>query len=377
MGSRDQRNLRHVALFIGQLGLGGTETQVSLLARELQQRGIKVDVLVVSKGGPHEKKLRDAGIRIHHVGSRRKWPRRASAIRKLWTFVRLVRTLRRLRPDVLHAFLLEAYFPGTPAALLAGVPVMVAGRRSMTDVLRTGPRRRSFALASRMVRITDHVVANAVAVADDVRRVERIPPHKLSVIYNGMADAAFEPVERATIDTDHQVVLCLARLRPEKGHSVLIEAAGLLARQGTPCTFVLVGDGPEEERLKAQARTSNADIRFFGAMTDARGMLDRADVVVLPSISEGLSNAVMEAMARGRPIIATAVGGTPELLEDRGVLVPPSDPVSLSQAIARLLRDPETAASLGAAARAWATKNLRAATMAEEHIALYGRLLER
>jgi glycosyltransferase involved in cell wall biosynthesis len=354
--------------------LGGTETQVTLLARELRSRGIEVDVLLLSKGGPHEATLRAAGIAVHHLGFSRRPPGRAPMIRNLKVFARLVVLLRRLRPDVLHAFLLESYVLGAPAALLARVPIMIAGRRGLSDIKRA--RQWWFALGGVMTPITDHVVANAVAVAEDARTAERIPPHKVSVIYNGLTDAAFEPVEPEHIDTELPVVLCLARLRPEKGHGSLIQAVALLSRQGKPCTLVLVGDGPEEDRLKAQASTLDLDVRFLGAMTDVRAILARADIVVLSSISEGMSNALMEAMARSRPIVATAVGGTPELLEDRGILVPPSDPVALSRGIARLLDDPALAASLGAAARAWAIKNLDVATMADEHVKLYHRLLE-
>ncbi|GGO65555.1 glycosyltransferase family 4 protein [Nonomuraea cavernae] len=371
MASSGHATLRRVVLFIGQLGFGGTETQVVLLARELRLRGIQVDVVLLVGGGPHEAGLRAAGIEVHHLVRRRRG--RATVMQRVWLFARLVRLLRRLRPDVLHAFLMECYMPAAPAALLARVPVLVAGRRSLSDILRD---RWCFKLGSAMVRITDHVVANAVAVAEDARTVEGVPPQKLSVIYNGLQDSAFDPVEPAGIDTGLPVVLCLARLRPEKGHGFLFDAAALLARQGRPITVVLVGDGPEEDRLRERANALGLDIRFMGAMTDSRGMLDRADIVVSPSVSEGLSNSVMEAMARGRPIVATSVGGTPELVEDRGVLVPPADPVALSQAVARLLDDPELAASLGAASRLWASKNLDVTTMVEEHMGLYHRLLE-
>ncbi|MBN6053693.1 glycosyltransferase, partial [Nonomuraea sp. RK-328] len=372
---RDRSSLRRVALLIGQLGLGGTETQVSLLARELHSRGITVDVLLLSKGGPHEPVLRAAGINVHHLGFTRRPPGRAALRRNLRVFAGLVRTLRRLRPDVLHAFLLESYVLGAPAALLARVPVMVAGRRGLSDIKRA--RGWWFTLGGAMTPITDHVVGNAAAVADDARTAEGVPAHKLSVIYNGLPDTAFDLVEPETVDSALPVVVCLARLRPEKGHDFLLEAAALLARRGRPCTWVLVGDGPEEERLRARARELDADVRFWGPVTDPRPILAAADVVVLPSISEGMSNAVMEAMAQRRPIVATAVGGTPELLEDRGLLVPPADPAAIADAVARLVDDRGHAAWLAAEARAWALKNLDVTTMVEQHITLYERLLSR
>ncbi|MEQ4717345.1 glycosyltransferase [Nonomuraea sp. B19D2] len=357
------------------MGFGGTETQVSLLARELRGRGFVVDVLLLSEGGAHEPVLRSAGVGVHHLGFSRQPSGRAAVVKNLRAFVRLVRLLRRLRPDVLHAFLLESYVLGAPAARLAGVPVVIAGRRGMREVERA-PQWWS-TLGGAMMPIIDHVVANAVAVAEEARTVLGVPPNKLSVIYNGVPESAFDAVEPESVDTSLPVVVCLARFRPEKGHEPLLDAAALLSRQGTPCTLVLVGDGPEENRVKEYASGLDVDVRFAGPVTDARAWLARADVVVLPSLSEGLSNAVMEAMAQRRPIVATAVGGTPELLVDRGVLVPPGDPKALAEGIARLLRDPDLAVLLGAAACAWAMKQLDVTTLVEEHVKLYRRLLER
>ena len=99
-------------------------------------------------------------------------------------------------------------------------------------------------------------------------------------------------------------------------------------------------------------------------------------MVVLPSLSEGMSNAVMEAMAAGRPIVATGVGGTPELLRDRGMLVPPGDPPALAAAIEQLLADPARAAALGQRARAWSLAHLRQDQMVDEHVRIYSDLLE-
>ncbi|MEV0231175.1 glycosyltransferase [Nonomuraea sp. NPDC050786] len=377
MQSEKESGPRRIALLIGQIGFGGTETQLSLLARELHNRGFVVDVLVLFEGGVHEPALRAAGIGVHHLGFSRRPSGPAAALKTLRAFVRMVALLRRLRPDVLHAFLMASNLVGALAALLARVPVMIAGFRVLSDV---GHGRRSphwrLALGGALTPITNHVVGNAVAVADDARTAFGIPSHKISVIYNGMPDSAFDSVEPEAIETDLPVVVCLARMRPEKGHAFLLDAAALLSRQGTPCTLVLVGDGPEENRVKEHASSLDIDVRFAGPVKDPRAWLARADIVVLPSTSEALSNAVMEAMAQGRPIVATAVGGTPELLEDRGVLVAPADPVALGQGISGLLRDPELAAHFGAVARAWAVKHLDVASMVEAHVELYRRLLE-
>ncbi|MEU0567481.1 glycosyltransferase [Nonomuraea sp. NPDC005983] len=375
MATSDRSSLRRVALLIPQLALmGGTEMQLCLLARELRARGIDTTVLVLREGGRQVESLRRAGVEVHELGFVRILSGPSAPARNLRAFVSLLRLLRDLKPQVLHAFLYFSYVVGPPVARLARVPVIVAGRRSLSCF----KRRRGWVLALERVvtRVTDHVVANAVAVAEDARVVEGVPARKVSVIYNGLPASAFQGAEPERVDTPWPVVVCVANLLDVKGHRFLLDAAGMLSQRGRPCTVVLVGEGAERGRLEAQASALGVDVRFVGARTETAGFLACADVVVLPSLSEGLSNAVMEAMAAGRPVVATSVGGTPELLEGRGVLVPAADPVALAEGIARLVDDPDLAASLGAAARAWAGKNLDLDVMVDEHVHLYHRLLE-
>ncbi|GAA3429658.1 hypothetical protein GCM10018953_68420 [Streptosporangium nondiastaticum] len=373
MAVEDEADVQRVVLVTGHLGLGGAEKQLVLLAGELHRRGVETHVFVLSKGGPREAALLAEGIAVHRLGFSRRSPGPVGLARNLAAFLRLVRLLRRLRPDVLHGFLYEGYVLGAVAARLARVPVVVTGRRTQGYLK---PRRPGYVALERAVTaITDQVVANAVAIAKGTREVEGVPARKVSVIYNGLPAPAFDPVEPEHVDTALPLIVCVARLSENKGHRFLIDAAALLSRSGRPCTFVLVGDGAERRSLEEQASALGVDVRFLGFRVDTGGLLARADVVVLPSVSEGLSNAVMEAMAAGRPIVATAVGGTPELLEGRGVLVPPADPAALAEGVVRLLDDPGLALSLGNAARAWVRKNLDMDVVAEEHIVLYRRLL--
>ncbi|MEU8197787.1 glycosyltransferase [Microbispora amethystogenes] len=369
-GMGGEGKVRRVVLLIGHLGLGGAQRQLCLLAERLRDRGVEVHVFVLSRGGPHEDDLRAAGIPVHRLGFSRGAGSPAGNLR---AFARLVRSLRRLRPEVVHGFLYESYLLGTPAARLARVPVVVTARRTQGYLRPKAPWTAAFEHLVNLM--TDHVVANSAAIAEGTREVEGVPSAKMSVIYNGLASSAFDRAEPEPVGGALPVVACVARLSENKGQRFLVEAAALLARRRRPCTFVLVGDGPERGRLERQAEEAGVDVRFLGFRQDNAGLLARADVVALPSMEEGLSNAVMEAMAAGRPVVATAVGGTPELLEDRGVLVPPARPDALAAGIVRLLDDPALAASLGAAARAWAWKNLDMEAVTEEHLGLYRRLL--
>jgi glycosyltransferase involved in cell wall biosynthesis len=367
--------LSRVCLLIGQLGLGGTEKQVVLLAQGLHARGIETSVYLLFEGGPWEDALRAAGIPVVHLGfpSRRRWLRTLPG--HVAAFARLVRHLRRERPDVLHAFLYHSYVTAAPAARLARIKVMVAGRRSLGDFKRG--RRVLLAVERVATRFTDLLVANAESVAEDTIRGEGVRPDKITTVYNGLPESAFEPVAPAAIATDSPVILCVANLKIYKGHRFLLDAVARLRERDLPCTLVLVGEGPERRALEEQAVRLGIDVRFLGIRTDVEALLARADVAVLPSLHEGMSNAVMEAMAAGLPVVATEVGGTGELLRGRGVLVPPSDAEALADGLGRVLADPALAARLGAGARAWSREHLHADAMVDEHVALYQDLLDR
>ncbi|GLY85872.1 glycosyl transferase family 1 [Actinoallomurus iriomotensis] len=364
-----------VCLLIGQLGLGGTEKQVVLLAQGLRARGIDAHVLLMFEGGPRESALRAAGVPVVHLGfassavGARMLPANAVA------FARLVRHLRRLRPAVLHAFLFHSYVTAAPAARLAGVRVLVAGRRSLGDFKRG--RHVMLAVERLATGMTDLLVANAEAVAEDTRRQEKVSSDKITTVYNGLPDSAFAPAAPAVIDTTAPVVLCIANLKPDKGHRFLIDAVARLRDQGLPTTLALVGGGPQRRALEEQAARLRVDVRFLGTRTDIEPLLARAQVVTLPSLHEGMSNAVMEAMAAGRPVVATDVGGTGELLRDRGVLVPPSDAAALAEGLGRVLRDPGLGDRLAARARAWSLRHLHVDAMVDRHVQIYRELLER
>ncbi|WP_405878064.1 glycosyltransferase [Streptomyces sp. NBC_01384] len=363
-----------VCLLIGQLGLGGAEKQLVLLARGLSARGIRTHLLVMFEKGPREEELRDSGVSVVELGFGRRSPLWKSFVGNARAFARFVAFLRKERPQVLQAFLMHAYLMAAPAARLARVPVLVAGRRSL-GFFKQG-HRLALALERVATRWTDFLVANAQAVADDVRSDEGVPEAKIAVIHNGMPQNEFEPVDPAEVDTLLPVVLCVANLAPHKGHRYLLEACATLRRTQNPCTLVLIGDGPERSRLQQMADRLEIDARFLGARTDVAGFLARADVVVLPSLFEGSSNAVMEAMAVGLPVVATAVGGTPELLEGRGVLVAPADATSLANGLHQVLGDQEAAAALGRRGREWAMANLTADVMVDRYVSLYRKLLE-
>jgi glycosyltransferase involved in cell wall biosynthesis len=327
-------------------------------------------------GGPRTAELHAAGVPVVDLGFRQRTVR-PGLMRPamIWTnvvaFAGLVRYLRRVRPVVLHAFLFHSYVTAAAAARLARVPVVVAGRRSMS-VTRGRPLFR--ALERVADRLTDLIVANAEAVAEEARLVDGVAAEKITVVYNALPRDAFVPAAPAAIAATSPVVLCLANLRPCKGHADLLDAVALLRDRGTDVTVVLAGDGPQRPRLTSQATALGLDVRFLGSRTDVNALLARADVVVLPSTAEGLSNAVMEAMAAGCPVVATRVGGTVELLAGRGVLVPPRDPAALADGLHSVLNEPGYAGPLVTAAREWIARTAQLDVMVDRHLEIYGTL---
>jgi glycosyltransferase involved in cell wall biosynthesis len=360
---------------IGQLGLGGTEKQVVLLAEGLRRRGVDVTVVVLTTKGSRTAALRATGIPVMYVGLERTTGWRA-LVRAGVALTRLTRYFAAVRPHVVHAFLYHSYVLSAPAARLAGIPVVIAGRRSLDDFKRG---QRWALLAERIAtRMTHLLVANAYAVADCVRTGERVANRKVRVIYNGLPEEAFADAPPARLRTGRPVVLCVANLKPHKGHRSLLEAGRLLHKRRLPCTFVFAGGGPEHAALARRAAQLRLDVRLLGPRQDVDRLLARADVVVLPSTTEGMSNAVMEAMAAGRPVVATAVGGTPELLGDgRGLLVRPGDARGLADAVAAVLTDPARAQAMATAARHWSRTHLHSDTMVQQYVDLYAGLVGR
>lgn len=367
-----------IVLAIGSLDVGGTETQVVRLAAELTARGHEVTVLVITRGdGPLAAPLREAGVEIWDLGFEGLLARTPSGRIRVWatlrlwlTWFRLVVGLRSRRPDTVHAFLFWSYVLVLPAAWIARVPVRVSGRRNL------GTEKLARPLYPWLERIADrcatHVVANSQAVADVVA-AGTAPAGKLSVIRNGVD--LREPA--AHVDAQPPLGVIIANLIAYKGHLDLVDAVATLA---DPLRIDCYGDGPERPRIEARIRERGLEdvVRLCGRRPGAADAYRQAQFAVLASHEEGFPNAVLEAMASGLPVVATTVGGVPELVDhgETGLLVPPHDPEALGAAIGRLAGDPSLRVRLGRAARERADE-LSWPRSVDAHERLYGERLDR
>jgi len=280
--------------------------------------------------------------------------------------LRLVRTFRRHRPDLVHTHLLHADLYAIPAARLAGVPAVVSTKHA-DDPFRRGVVGRADAA---IARLTDRIIVISDHLKGFYRDVEGIPTDKLLRIYYGLDDhgpPADPTVVRREFGIDAGVPLAgvVARLEEAKGHRQLLAAFGRLRADLPAARLVLAGSGQQEQALRAQSAALGLDdaVIFAGFRDDVDRVLAAVDLLVVPSLHEGFGLVLLEAMRAARPIVATAVSAIPEILVDglNGLLVPPGDEAALAAAMASLLRDPERRAAMGAAGRA----RLRAAFSVE------------
>ncbi|MBA4062202.1 MAG: glycosyl transferase family 1 [Isosphaera sp.] len=284
------------------------------------------------------------------------FPRVRAAVRGLTDL------LREVGCDTLLCHGYKAHILGRVAARRLGVPAVAVSRGW------TGETRKVKVyewLDRRHLRLMDHVVCVSDGQAEKVRRWCGVPAARMSVIRNSARLAAFEardPDARGRLldffPSDSgvsQVVLAAGRLSPEKGFGVLVEAAAAVCREHPDAGVVLFGEGVLRPELERHADRLGLGGRFVmpGFRTDLDVLIGAADVVVLPSFTEGLPNVALEASAAGVPVVATAVGGTPEAVADgdSGYLVPPGQPGPIAARVGELLRDPVLRAKFGAAGR--------------------------
>jgi glycosyltransferase involved in cell wall biosynthesis len=294
---------------------------------------------------------------------------------------RIRQYLRETRPAIFHAHLNWplACSEGLMAAAMARVPAVVATQQLF---VRLQSRRR--VLRHKLLStIVDRYIAVSHHMAAMLRPVCFFGNRKVCVVHNGIPLAPFERATPGGLrkalagDTSRPIVLTLARLARQKGLGNLIEAATRVPQ----ALFVIAGDGPERAQLEAQAsaRGIGGRVVFLGHRRDAPELLASCDVFVLPSLYEGLPVSVLEAMASGKPVVATRIGGTDEVIQDgqTGLLVPPGDPEGLAQAIQRILADRPLAERVGVEARARVHKEFSAETVAGRTAEIYEELIER
>ncbi|MEI6084870.1 MAG: glycosyltransferase [Verrucomicrobiota bacterium] len=340
----------NVLHLITELDVGGAERQLVALAPRFNRSRWNVTVAYFHGSGHLRPELEEDGIAVTKLDSRHKGD--------LGALVRLVRLLREQRIDILHTHLIQADLLGLLAAQLTRVPVTISTKHSVDYFTRQGR------WLTKVDTFANRHFTRLVAVSESVKnhyiKTQHLPPAKIEVIYNGIDIAGLEcapPISRTELGVapDTKIICAVGTLSERKGQSFLLEAWPTVLTRHPSSVLVFVGDGPLQASLEATAKSAGLhdSVRFLGRRSDVPAILHAADLFVLPSQTEGFGLAMVEAMAASVPVIATTVGGVPELArhEHEALLISPRNAPALAGAINTLLDDPGRATALATAAR--------------------------
>lgn len=352
--------------------VGGTEMMLFNHWRHISNPELCVTNCFLYEPGPISELYHQLGTDPVHLFFRKR------SMRTVWQSLRDV--LCSLPFDIVHIFGLKANLIGRLASHLYTNARVVTGQRSVDDW-----RKPWHVWADRLTsRWVDLYICNSLAGMTRLQTRERIPPHKTITIHNGLDVKPFDeaPVgvirRELRISSHAPVMTTVGNLREPKAHDVLIEACRLVRKQGFDFHLLLVGDGkmrPMLERLVTEAALSQ-QVHFLGRRLDIPAILADSDLKVLSSRWEGLPGAIMEAMAARLPVVATDVGGIPELVKHghTGLLCRPGDPMSLASGIIQLLGDSRLRRQMGAAGYEQIVSQFRLEDKAAQWTAVYRTL---
>jgi glycosyltransferase involved in cell wall biosynthesis len=364
------------------LELGGTERQIVALANGLSRNRVDCCIFSFLENGALKNEFQRGTARIF-TGGLPEGAISAMSYRILAAQWKLFHCIRETKPTILHAYLPLTTFLGAAAARAAGVSRIIISKRALNTHQDRHPPLR---VIDRLANAMSHVITvNSKAVWQDTVKRDNVAPSKLRLIYNGIdclkagPSGAFDPVclkTRLGIKAVDKTIINVANYIPYKGHLDLLNAAKIVLRQQPDCKFLFVGE--DRGSLKSmQAAAADLGIQhrvvFLGRRKDVRELMAISDISVVASHEEGFSNAILEAMAAGLPVVATAVGGNPEAVIDgaTGWVVPPKNPEALAERILALLEDPDKIREFGKRGRKRCQECFSNERMVENHIKLY------
>lgn len=359
-----------LGLVITDLDTGGAERAMVNLATRVNRRRWAPKVFAIAGEGDLARVLRAEDIPFECLGCKRHQPIRA--------LTRLALALRKFQPGIVQSFLFHANLASRLVTPLAGWPPVVSG-------IRVAERDKRWHLV--LDRLTARLGAAHVCVSKGVlhfsQEVGKLDPRRLTVIPNGIDPAPFDeagaiPRPALGIPEESRLALFVGRLDRQKGLPDLLDAAERVAVACPAWHLVLAGDGPYRQWLVEQVdarRPLSGRVHILGRRDDVPSLLKTSDVLVLPSLWEGMPNVVLEAMAASKPVIATTVEGTDELVVpgETGWLVPPGDPLALGAALIAAASDPEQSTTFGLNGRSRVASRFSL----EQTVAAYERLWSR
>ena len=369
-----------IAYCVARMDLGGTELNAVRTAERLDHDRFDVTVASLVNDGPLLERYADASIPVERFPITSLY--NGTALRE---GMRLYRFLVSKRIEILHCHDMYSNVFAAPWARLARVPLVIASRRWIHPV--SDPR---LELANRLAyRLVHRVLGNSRAVAQLLRDGDGVAERRILRLPNFVEERAFEPMSASArsslrnelgIPANAKIVGCIARLVDVKDHATLLRAVGLLAARRPALHVVLIGDGPRRPALESLARELgiSTQTHFAGMRPNLPNLHHFFDISALASLSEGFPNSLVEAMAAGRPVVATDVGGNPDAVRpSTGILVPPGDPSAFADALERLLSDEDLRRRMGAAALKIARSEYHVDAVIPSLESMYVRLLAR
>lgn len=358
---------------ISRIDIGGAERQLLSLVTNLDKEKYDIYVRYFEGKGELKKEFEGGGIQIKKFEFRGFWDM------SIW--LRLYQDMKANRYDVIHTHGFKADLWGAIVGRLTGVPIIISTVHNQEQYLKNSIVR--FIEKWIISPIDDTIIVVSEGVKRFLIKTGGIPEKKIKKVYYGInpADIKIDKErdirEELGIDKDAPLIGCIGRLVEQKGHKYLIRAAKRVIEIFPQAKFFIIGRGKLEKNLKklAQNNSLNSGIIFAGFRTDIYSIIDKLDLIVMPSLWEGLGLVLLEAMALGKPIVATDVGGIPEVVENKktGILVPAKDPNALAEAIINLLEDYSVAARMGEMGKASVKERFSSVKMVKEIELIYNK----
>ena len=367
-----------VVYVVASMITGGTQTHLLQVLRRLDRDRYRPHLFCLRDEGNLIQTVRELDVPVHTFGMHGS----LRDPRDLLGLLRMVAALRALRPGIVHGYLLRGNFYAAVAARLAGISVVVTSKRGHHAPAGTVER-----IAVRCSNaLSTTVTGNSEQVLEFTRTEEPWPPARMDMIPSGIDVARFDPDTTGCGQLRNElglgeapVVGTAITFRPRKGFRLLFEAVAKVRNSIPTVRLLIAGESemPDEPAALARQLGIEQSVSLLGRRSDMPQVLRNFDVFVLPSQSEGMSNAILEAMAMARPVVATAVGAAPGVIEEgrSGFLVEYGDVEAMAAAITALLKDAERGVAVGEAARRRVLDHYSAASMVSQIEELYGSLL--